>query len=92
MAYSVWTTLVGAVALTLAALVVAALFDVATGDQASIATRLGAAPLAMALMALAGVGVARWILKIRRVRGQLIAGLMVGLLDPHLFTLLWIER
>ena len=88
MAYSVRTTLVGAVALTLAALVVAALYDVAAGGEPSMATRLGMAPLAMALMALAGAGVARWILKIRRLRGQLIAGLMVGLLDPHLFTLL----
>jgi hypothetical protein len=46
------------------------------------------APLAMVLMGLAGYGVARWVLKFRRVRGQVVAGFMVGLLDPHLFVLL----
>jgi hypothetical protein len=42
----------------------------------------------MLLMALAGFAIARWLLRIKRVRGQVIAGLMVGLLDPHLFALL----
>jgi hypothetical protein len=42
----------------------------------------------MVLMGLAGFIIARWLLRIRRLRGQIIAGLMVGLLDPHLFTLL----
>ena len=42
----------------------------------------------MLLMGLAGFAVARWLFRIRRLRGQVIAGLMVGLLDPHLFTLL----
>jgi hypothetical protein len=88
MAYSVRTTLVGAAVLTVATLFVAAISDAVQGPQASLATRLGLAPLSMLLMALAGASVARWVLKIRRLRGQLIAGLMVGLLDPHLFTLL----
>jgi hypothetical protein len=42
----------------------------------------------MILMAVAGFATARWLLRIRRLRGQVIAGLMIGLLDPHLFTLL----
>jgi hypothetical protein len=42
----------------------------------------------MMLMAGAGFATARWLLRIRRLRGQIIAGLMIGLLDPHLFTLL----
>jgi len=42
----------------------------------------------MLLMAIAGFAIARWLLRIKRLRGQLIAALMVGLLDPHLFTLL----
>jgi hypothetical protein len=29
------------------------------------------------------------VLRFRRLRGQLICGLMVGLLDPHLFPLVW---
>ena len=43
----------------------------------------------MILNGLAGFAIARWLLRIRRLRGQVIAGLMVGLLDPHLFTLLF---
>ncbi len=58
------------------------------GPQASLATRLSWAPLAMLLMGVAGFAIARWLLRIRRVRGQIIASLMVGLLDPHLFTIL----
>ena len=42
----------------------------------------------MVLMALAGFAIARWLLRIKRLRGQLITGMMVGLLDPHLFTIL----
>jgi hypothetical protein len=42
----------------------------------------------MLLMAIAGFGIARWVLRIRRRRGQIIAALMVGLLDAHLFTIL----
>jgi hypothetical protein len=42
----------------------------------------------MLLMALGGYAIARWLLRIRRMRGQIIAGLMVGLLDAHLLTIL----
>jgi hypothetical protein len=88
MAFSLRPTLIGAVVLTIAAVAVAGIYDAITGAQASLATRLGLAPIPMILMAIAGFAVARWPLRIKRLRGQLIAGLMVGLLDPHLFTLL----
>jgi hypothetical protein len=88
MAFSVRLTFAAAVVLSLAALPIAAIYDVVVGPQASLSTRLTAAPLAMVLMGVAGFAIARWVLKIRRVRGQIIAGLMVGLLDPHLFTIL----
>lgn len=88
MAYSVRLTLVAALALSVAALAVAAIADVALGDQATLARRVELAPLPMLLMGVAGFAVARWVLRIKRLRGQVIAGLMVGLLDPHLFTLL----
>jgi hypothetical protein len=45
-------------------------------------------PLAMLLMAGAGFATARWVLRFRRLRGQIICGVMVGLLDPHLLTLI----
>jgi hypothetical protein len=89
MAYSVRVTLVAATALSVAALPIAAVYDLVVGPQASLATRLAWAPLAMGLGGLAGFAIARWLLRIRRLRGQIIAGLMVGLLDPHLFTLLF---
>ena len=88
MAFSVRTTLLGAVALTVGSLAVALVYDLAVGPQPSLATRLTLAPLPMLLEGLAGFAVARWVLAIRRVRGQVIAGLMVGVLDPHLFALL----
>jgi hypothetical protein len=88
MAFSVRLTLVAAVALSLAALLVAAIYDFVVGPNASLSTRLTTAPIAMLLMGLAGFAIARWVLKIRRARGQIITGLMVGLLDPHLLTIL----
>jgi len=88
MAFSVRLTVIAAIVLSIVALPIAAMYDVIVGPQASLSTRLTTAPLAMLLMSLAGFAVARWVLKIRRVRGQLIAGVMVGLLDPHLFTIL----
>jgi hypothetical protein len=88
MAYSVRTTLLAAVVLTGIALLVAAIFDQVLGNQSVLSTRLAWAPLPMLLMAVSGFAVARWLLRIKRLRGQLIAGLMVGILDPHLFTLL----
>ena len=87
MRFSIRETLLGAVALTLFALLVAAAYDLALGADPNPATRLNLAPLPMLLMALAGFAVARWVLRIKRLRGQIIAALMVGVLDPHLFTL-----
>jgi len=88
MAFSVRLTLVAAVVMTIAALVIAAIDDVVVGPQAAFAARLSWAPLPMVLMGLVGFVVARRVLRIRRLRGQIIAGCMVGLLDPHVFTLL----
>src|SRR5262245_22573377 len=88
MAFSVKTTLVGTVVLTIAALGVAVVYDLVIGVAPTFSARLASAVLPMALMAVAGFATARWVLKIKRLRGQVIAGLMVGLLDPHLFTLL----
>jgi hypothetical protein len=88
MAFSVRLTLVAALALSLLALLVAAFYDITFGEPTSLVTRLELAPVPMLLMALAGFAIARWLLRIRRLRGQIIAGLMVGLLDPHLFTIL----
>lgn len=88
MAFSVRLTFIAALVLALLALPIAAVYDLLVGPQASLATRLSWAPLAMLLMGVAGFAIARWLLRIRRVRGQIIASLMVGLLDPHLFTIL----
>ncbi|MGI9147143.1 MAG: hypothetical protein ACR2IK_11415 [Chloroflexota bacterium] len=88
MAFSVRLTLLAAGAVSLAALAIAAIYDVLVGPQPSLAVRLSWAPLAMILMSLVGFAVARSMLRIRRLRGQIIAGLMMGLLDPHVFTLL----
>jgi hypothetical protein len=88
MGYSARLTLVAAVVLSLAELPIAAVYDLAVGPQASLATRLALAPLAMVLTGLVGFAIARWLLRIRRLRGQIIAALMVGLLDAHLFTVL----
>jgi hypothetical protein len=88
MAFSVRLTLVAAVALTIVDIVVGGIDDLALGQNATLTARLELAPLAMVLMAVAGFATARYLLRIKRVRGQVIAGLMVGLLDPHLFTLL----
>jgi hypothetical protein len=88
MAFSVRATVVAAVVLSLLALPIALVYDQLLGPDPSLATQLSLLPLPMLLMALAGFAVARWVLRIRRVRGQVIAALMVGLLDPHLFALL----
>lgn len=88
MAFSVRLTTVGAILLTGVALVAAAFYDLATGSDASLTTRLTWLPLPMVIMAVGGFAIARWQLRIKRLRGQVIAGVMVGLLDPHLFTVL----
>ena len=89
MAYSVRLTLGAAVVLSLADLPIAAAYDAGVPPQTPLAIRLELLPLAMLLTGLVGFAIARWILKIRRLRGQVIAALMVGVLDPHLFTLLF---
>jgi hypothetical protein len=86
-AYSIPLTAIGAVALTLLALLVSVLFDLALGPQPSFGTRFERAPLPMLLMAGAGFIVARYVLRIKRFRGQVVAAVMVGLLDPHLYVL-----
>jgi hypothetical protein len=88
MAFNVRLTLVAALVLSFAAVAIYLIVMVLLGPEASLAQRIQLAPVSMLLMAVSGFAIARWLLKIKRVRGQLIAGLMVGLLDPHLFTLL----
>jgi hypothetical protein len=88
MAFSLRTTLLGAVVLTGLGLFVAVAYDVVIGPQGSLSARLSTLPLPMLLEGLAGFATARWVLHIKRLRGQLIAGLMVGVLDPHVFALL----
>ena len=88
LAFSVRQTALGAVVLAACALPIAAVYDLVLGPEPSLSARLARAPLPMLLMALAGFATSRWVLRIRRLRGQVLAGLMVGVLDPHLFTLL----
>ena len=88
MAFSIRLTVIAALGLMLADLFVAGVLGVVIGESTSMAARLELMPVAMVLMAVAGFATARWVLRIKRLRGQIIAGLMVGLLDPHLFTLL----
>jgi hypothetical protein len=88
MAFSVRLTFFAAIALALVGLPIAAIYDVFLGPQPSFTARLAFAPVPMLLMAVAGFSIARWVLRIRRLRGQVIAAVMVGLLDVHLFTIL----
>jgi hypothetical protein len=87
MAYSLRDTLLAGLLLSLVALPIAAVYDLLVGPEPTLAARLEWAPVSMVLMGLAGFGVARRVLRFQRLRGQLVAGVMVGLLDPHLFTL-----
>jgi hypothetical protein len=87
MAYSVSRTLMAALVLAAAALIVAAIYDALVGPDPSYARRLTLVPVAMALMGIVGFAVARWVLRFRRTRGQVVAAFMVGLLAPHVFTL-----
>ena len=34
-----------------------------------------------------GFATARWVLRFKRLRGQVVAAAMIGILAPHLFTL-----
>lgn len=87
MAFAFGPTLLGAVLLTVASLPIAAIYDAVIGPHPSFAQRLTWIPVPMVLMALAGFATARWVLRFRRVRGQIVAAVMVGILAPHLFTL-----
>lgn len=89
MAFSVRLTIVGAVLLTLVALLAAAAYDVAVGPAPGLGTRLEWVWLPMLVMGLGGFAIARWQLRLKRLRGQIVAAAMVGLLDPHLFTVLF---
>jgi hypothetical protein len=88
MAFSVRATLGAAVVLAFAALPVAFVYDLLVGPAPSLGTRFLALPLSMVLMAVAGFAIARYLLRFKRLRGQIITGIMVGVLDPHLFALL----
>ena len=87
MAFNVRLTLFAALLLSLAAIAIGFVDAAVAGDQASLSRRIELLPVSMLLMAVAGFAIARWVLRIKRLRGQIITGLMVGLLDPHLFTL-----
>ena len=88
MAFSVRKTFVAALVLCAFSLLVAAVEDVLLGPEPTLSSRVRDMPVAMLLMAAAGFATARWVLRFRRLRGQIICGLMVGLLDPHLLTLI----
>ena len=87
MAFSVRATLRAAAVLAVLSLPIAAIYDALTGPHASFATRLDWALVPVVLMALAGFVTARWVLRFKRLRGQVVAAGMVGILAPHLFTL-----
>lgn len=72
--FSVRTTLLAALAQTPAFLVVAAMYWVWLGARPDLYL------LPALLMALVGFGVARWILRVRRTRGQVVAAIGVALL------------
>src|ERR687886_534005 len=78
MAYSLRSTLRGALILTALSFPVAAVYDLLTGPQPSFDTRLQWILVPMALMTLAGFATARWALRFKRVRGQVVAAAMIG--------------
>jgi hypothetical protein len=88
MAFSVRSTAMAALVMAVLALPVAFVYDLVIGPAPSLTTRFEAMPVPILLMAAAGFGIARWVLRFRRMRGQVVAGVMVGLLNPHLFTLI----
>lgn len=88
MAFNVRLTLVAALVLSIAAVAIGLLEAALLGPDATLGQRIRLAPLPMLLMSVTGFAIARWLLRIKRLRGQIVAGVMVGLLDPHLFTLL----
>ena len=88
MAFSVRKTFGAALVLCAFSLIVAALEDLLLGSDPCLSARIRTMPVAMLLLAGAGFATARWVLRFRRLRGQVICGVMVGLLDPHLLTLI----
>lgn len=89
MAFSLRATFKATLVLTLLCYPVAFVYDLLTGGpSASFASRLEWAPVPMLLMALCGFGIARWVMRFKRTRGQVAAAGMVALLAPHLFTLI----
>lgn len=87
MAFSILATLRGALMMAALSLPVAAAYDAICGPDPSFATRLHWAPVPMLLMTAVGLATARWVLRFKRTRGQVVAAVMVGILAPHLFTL-----
>jgi hypothetical protein len=86
-AYSIPQTALGAVVLSGLMLLVSVVFDLLLGPQPGLGTMLERIPLAMVLTGLCGFAVLRWVLRFRRLRGQVAGAVMIGLLDPHLFVL-----
>jgi hypothetical protein len=75
LAFSVRTTLIGALAYTVGSLPIAALYRYVLDRS------LGWYPLAMALSGLLGYAVARWALRIRRQRGRVVAACGTAILS-----------
>jgi hypothetical protein len=87
-AFSIPQTAIGALVLSVLTLAVSLVYDLLVGPDPSFTRRLELVPIAMLLMGLAGFAVLRWVLRFRRLRGQVAGAFMVGLLDPHLFVLI----
>lgn len=92
MAFSIRTTAVGALVLAALTLPVALAFDLAAGVDAGLGRYVDLVLVPVLLMALVGFAVARWALRFKRTRGQVVAAAMTGvlcgpaLLVPHLFA------
>jgi hypothetical protein len=87
-AYSVPQTGLAALVLTLLTLAVSVVYDLILGPDPSLGRMLETVWLPMVLMGIAGFAVLRWVLRFRRLRGQVAGAVMVALLDPHLFVLI----
>lgn len=86
MAFSIPTTLRGASALTVLTFPVALAYDTVVGSDSTVAARLNWAGVPLVLMGLAGFGIARWVLRLKRTRGQVVAAGMVALLSGGMIT------
>lgn len=74
-AFSVVTTALGALLMTPAFLLVCWIYG------AWLGSRLDLFPLAVAFMGACGYAAARWVLRVRRERGRLVAAVGIGLLS-----------